>query len=194
MSRDPEATKRAILNATWTLLESADCTVRMSDIAKAAGVSRQAVYLHFPTRAELLIATVRHIDMEKDVNARLTASRSAATGRERLPAFVDAWCNYIPEVHGVATALMQLAPSDEAARAARDDRLAAIRHGCAAAVDALARDGALTPLHTPDDAADLLAALLSIPTYNALRLRAGWSQTHYVEKMQEAAAQLLIAN
>ncbi|MBT7717936.1 MAG: helix-turn-helix transcriptional regulator, partial [Halieaceae bacterium] len=27
----------------------------MSDIAKQTGISRQAVYLHFPTRAELLI-------------------------------------------------------------------------------------------------------------------------------------------
>ena len=69
MSRDSSDTRVRILNCTWNLLESRDKKVRMSDIAKAVGISRQALYLHFPTRAELLISTTRHIDSVKDVDA-----------------------------------------------------------------------------------------------------------------------------
>ena len=61
MSRDSSETKSRILNATWKLLESGDNAVRMSDIAKAVGISRQALYLHYPNRADLLVATTKHI-------------------------------------------------------------------------------------------------------------------------------------
>jgi AcrR family transcriptional regulator len=76
MSSNNIETRTRILDAAWKLLETGQGSgVRMSDIAKTAGISRQAVYLHFPTRAELLIATTRHLDVVKDVDARLMATR-----------------------------------------------------------------------------------------------------------------------
>ena len=138
MSRKNPNTRTRILDAAWTLLESGAARgVRMSDIAKAAGISRQALYLHFPSRAELLVATTRHVDEVKDVDARLAESR-AATGPARLDAFIAAWGGYIPEVQGVLRALAAVMETDAEARAAYDDRMAAVRHGCAAAVAALA--------------------------------------------------------
>ena len=81
-------TRSRILEAAWKLLEDgAGSEVRMSDIAKKAGISRQAVYLHFPKRADLLIAVTRYIDEANEVDARLAASRGAATGVERLDVF-----------------------------------------------------------------------------------------------------------
>ena len=97
MSSPTSETRVRILNATWKLLEASQGSgVRMSDIAKIAGISRQAVYLHFPNRAELLIATTRHLDEVKSVDARLMVSRNAITGLARLEAFIEAWGNYIP--------------------------------------------------------------------------------------------------
>ena len=72
-----EQTKTRILDTTWKLLEKRIEKNRMSDIAKAVGISRQALYLHYPTRAELLIATTKHIDTVKKVNQRLELSRTA---------------------------------------------------------------------------------------------------------------------
>ena len=89
MSRDINETRNRILNAAWKLLEAGQGSgVRMSDIAKTAGISRQAVYLHFPTRAELLTATTRYLDEINNADERLMASRNAATGLERLEAFI----------------------------------------------------------------------------------------------------------
>ena len=78
----------------------------MADIAKRAGISRQALYLHFRTRADLLIATTLHLDEVNRTEERLVASRTAATGLQRLEAFIEAWGSYLPEIHGVARALL----------------------------------------------------------------------------------------
>ncbi len=193
-SGNPE-TRKKILDAAWTLLEAAGGgDVRMSDIAREAGVSRQAIYLHFPARAELLAATTRHIDEVKDVEGRLVESRTAATGRQRLSAFIEAWGNYLPEIHGVATALIRLSPDDDAAREAWADRLRAVRDGCRAAIEALEKDGDLSPAYTAVQATDLLCTLLSVQVWEQLTAGCGWTQEAYVEEMQSVARRLLVAH
>lgn len=194
MSSENVETRTRILDAAWKLLEAGQGSgVRMGDIAKAAGISRQAVYLHFPTRAELLIATTRHLDQVKDVDARLAASRSAATGAERLEAFIEAWGNYIPEIDGVARALRAMQDTDEAARLAWADRMAAVRDGCHAAVKALKKDGALSPEHSVKEATDILWSLLSVPVWEQLTRDCGWPQRRYVSRMKDLARKALIA-
>ncbi len=189
MSSPLPDTHTRILSAACKLLEAADPAkpVRMADVAKAAGISRQALYLHFPSRAELLVAVTRHVDEVKGIDARFAASRAAVSGPERLDAFVAAWGGYIPEIHGMARALIAMYDSDTEARAAWDDRMNAVRHGCAAAVRALAEDGLLRADLDETRATDLLAALLSVETWARLVQGAGWSQADYVTTMQRMA-------
>lgn len=193
MSSDQTDTKSRILDATWNLLESGDKAVRMSDIAKAAGISRQALYLHFPNRAELLVATTRHIDSVKQVDARLAQSRSATSGRERLQAFVQAWGGYIPEIHGISVALRAMRDSDTEAAVAWDDRMQAVRHGCEAVVRAIAEDGNLRTGLTAQTATDLLWTLLSVENWERLVRDCGWSQAAYEQTMRETAEAVLMA-
>lgn len=191
-SGNPE-TREKILRAAWTLLEAAEGReVRMSDIAKAAGVSRQALYLHFPKRSDLLVATTRYIDDVKDVDTRLAASRSAKTGIERLAAFVDAWGNYIPEIYGAGKALMIMGDRESDARMAWDDRMRAVRDGCHAAVNALHRDGRLAAEHSVEQATDILWTLLSVRNWEQLTIDCGWSQVLYIEKTKSLARRLLV--
>ncbi len=193
MSTKIPDTRSRILQSTWTLLESGSGSdVRMSDIAKAAGISRQALYLHFPNRAELLIATTRYLDDVKNVDARLSAGRNAKTGTERLDAFIGAWGNYIPEIFGVAKALMAMQGSDAEARRAWNDRVEAVREGCEAAVDALARDGRLTARFSTDQATDLLLMLLSVRNWEQLTIGCGWSQHTYIDGIKHIARQALV--
>ena len=193
MSSDQTNTKTRILDTTWNLLESGEKAVRMSDIAKAVGISRQALYLHYPNRADLLVATTRHIDSVKNVDARLAESRSARSGIERLHAFIEAWGSYIPEIHGISVALRAMRDSDQAAADAWDNRMQAVRHGCEAAVRALAEDGKLRPGLTEDAATDLLWMLLSVENWECLVRDRGWSQAHYETTIKNLARAALLA-
>ncbi len=194
MSSEKADTRTRILDAAWRLLEAGHGSgVTMGDIAKTAGISRQAVYLHFPTRAELLIATTRYLDDVKNVDARLAASRNAATGLERLRAFIEAWGNYIPEVYGVAKALRSMKDTDQAADLAWVDRMEAVRQGCQAAVKALQDDGDLAPEHSVKEATDILWSLLSVQTWEQLTQECGWSQRRYITTMKSLAGKMLVA-
>ena len=193
MSSTSAPTAEKILDAALALLEARPAgPVRMSDIAKAAGISRQAVYLHHPTRGQLLVAAARRLDVVKDVDARLRASRTAQTGRARLAAYIAAWAAYIPEIHGVARALMAMQDSDPDAAAAWADRMDAFHQGCAAAVDMLAAEGALAEGRTAAEAADLLFALLSVRNWEILTRDRGWPQARYAEEMARAAEAMLL--
>lgn len=166
----------------------------MSDIARKAGISRQAVYLHFPKRAELLIATTHYIDEVKDVDGRLARSRQAGRGLERLDAFIEAWGGYVPEIHGVAKALMAMMANDADAADAWRGRMEALRQGCQAAVDAVHNDSKLTPDLSPQQATDLLWAILSVGNWELLTRECGWRQEDYIRHMKTAARKILIKN
>jgi AcrR family transcriptional regulator len=195
VSRKKIPTRDRILDAAWLLLEeSGGGEVRIADIAAKAGVSRQALYLHFPNRAELLIATTRYIDQKKDTDARLQESRAAKNGIDRLNAFIAAWGGYIPEIYGVARALMAMQNTDAEARAAWTDRMTALREGCAAAISALKRDGTLAEGMSAKAATDLLWTLLSVRNWEHLVQDCGWSQDRYIRTMQETAAKIFIRN
>jgi AcrR family transcriptional regulator len=182
-----EHTKMRILETTWKVLETRIDKNRMSDIAKAVGISRQALYLHYPTRAELLIATTKHIDTVKKVNQRLELSRAAGSGLERLHFFIKAWGGYIPEIHGISVALRNMRKNDKAAAKAWDDRMQAVRHGCQAAVRAIAKDGKLKSDLTEQVATDILWTLLTVENWEKLVLNCAWSQSAYEDKMTELA-------
>ncbi|RED13158.1 TetR/AcrR family transcriptional regulator [Pontivivens insulae] len=195
MSSPALDTRSRILDAACRALGSGEAApeIRMADIAKAAGVSRQALYLHFKNRADLLIATVRHVDIAADTDAVLAESRGA-TGPRRLSAWIAAWGGYIETVYPYAKALMAMYDDDPDAAAAWDDRMHAMREGCAAAVEALVRADRLTPDLTPDLATDLLFALLSIRMWEVLTKEQGWPIERYIAEMTKLAhARLVVA-
>lgn len=175
------------------LEEQAGRHVRMSDIARASGVSRQAVYLHFASRTELLVAATRYLDEKLDLESRLAPSRAAGSGRDRLNRYIEFWGNYVPRIYGVAKALLMAQDSDAAAATAWTDRMAALRHGCRAVVAALHADGELAAEWTPQDATDALWSLLLVPNWECLTFECGWSTKKYVDRMQTLAQRSLVA-
>jgi len=187
-----EQTAEKILTSACNLIgENHDEIVTMADIAKAAGISRQALYLHYPNRADLLVALARHADKIHNIDARLDASRRATVGVERLHLFIDAWGNYIPDVYCIASALFAMKDTDEAAEAAWNDRMNALRHGCEAAVKALQHDGVLSADRSVKEATDILWTMLSIQNWELLTRSCGWSQERYIHNLQQMTAQIL---
>lgn len=185
MSSENFETRVRILEATVQLLEQhRGKGVRMSDIARVAGISRQAVYLHFTSRADLLAATTHHMDDLLDLDRRLARSRDAKSGIERLDAYIEFWGSYVPEIFSVAKALLMVQDSDEAAASAWHERMLAMRDGCRAAIEALKDDGVLADAWNVKRATDLLWTVLSVRNWEQLTQECGWSQRQYIRWLQ----------
>ena len=193
MSSEPSETKTKILSAALQLLiASGGKDVRMSDIAKAAGVSRQAIYLNFESRTDLMVATVQYGDQVNDAAGQVRAWRDAE-GVEKLDAWIKFWGNYLPQIFGVTKALMVAKESDEAAAAAWDDRMADVRQSCRQTIASLSAAGLLAKPWRVDTATDLLWAMLSVANYEQLTVTGNWSAQQYIKHMRLAARQMLVA-
>src|ERR687894_2052019 len=186
MSSGQSETRTRILEATWRLMEERNGQgVRMRDVAEAAGISRQAVYDHFGSRADLMVETARYGDEVRGLDERLRRYRAATTGVEQLEAFVEFWGNYIPEIYGIARALLAARETDEAVAAAWDDRMGVVCEACRDIIERLHRDGTLASWWPRDEAADLLWTMLSIRNWEQLTIECGWTTNQYVGWMQE---------
>ncbi|MBV1902744.1 MAG: TetR/AcrR family transcriptional regulator, partial [Marinosulfonomonas sp.] len=103
------------------------------------------------------------------------------------------WGGHIPQIYGVAQALLAMRDTDEAADLAWNNRMQAVRHGCAAAVAALERDHLLGADHTSKQATDILWTLLSVRNWEHLTGDCGWSQADYIKKIKLLARRVLLA-
>lgn len=193
MSSGDPRTRARILEKTWQLLErKKGRAARVDDIARAAGVSRQAVYLHFPSRAELLVATVRYVDQKNNLDQRVRSFASAVNGVEALQAFVEFWGSYMPIIHGLAKALLAVRETDKAAAAAWEDRMAALRDGCHTIIECLQRDDLLALDVSTDVAANLLWSMLSMGVWENLTAECGWSNSEYIARMKVVLRQTFV--
>lgn len=83
--------------------------------------------------------------------------------------------------------------TDDAAAAAWNDRMQAVRHGCEAAVMALKSADRLMADYSVEQATDLLWALLSVEVWEKLRFECGWSQAVYITAVQKMARDSLVS-
>jgi AcrR family transcriptional regulator len=193
MSSENIETRTRILQATVQMLEGGGGRgVRMGDIAAAAGISRQAVYLHFASRTELLVAATKYLDEVLGSDRRLAPSRAATSGVKRLELYIESWGRYIPQIYNVAKGLMLAQDTDEAAAAAWKDRMLAMRDGCRAAIEALHADGSLAPEWTPRRATDALWTMLLVPNWENLTIECGWSTQQYIRWMKTLAKRTFV--
>lgn len=185
MSSDKTDTRSRILEATCKLLElSSGKAVRMSDIAKAAGVSRQAVYLHFESRDDLMIATRAYVDDMKGLQERLKVLHAATQGTELLEAIVDVWGNYIADIYVIDKAMMNTLDTDEARATVWSDCMSGLKDMCRNAIDMLEHENRLTSGWSKKEAAEMFMMTLSIQNWEHLTLECGWSTAQYVTRMK----------
>lgn len=85
-----------------------------------------------------------------------------------------------------------MSDTDEAAATAWGKRMADMREGCEAAVNALNNDNMLSPDHAPHQATDILWTLLSIRNWEQLTLECGWSQETYIETLKSMAHRIFV--
>lgn len=189
------STRKKILSVTWQLMrKGSGMALRMSDIASAAELSRQALYLHFDSRTELFVDAARYGDEVLKMEDRLQAVQDAPSGIACLNAFISFWGNYLPDIRGCAKALMDIRETDEAAAAAWNDRMNTMREACREIVESLHRDGVLCSGWTIEEATDVLWSMVSIPNWLQLTQECGWSQKEYTNRMQTMAHRVLVCD
>jgi AcrR family transcriptional regulator len=168
--------------------------VLMRDIAEVVGISRQAVYLHFGSRTELMIATVQYVDEVKGLDDRFKQFYTATRGIERLEICIDVWGNYIPEIYGLAKALLSTRDTDDAAAAAWKSAIGCLHDACREIVEALERERSLAPGWSRHDAIDMLWTMLSIHNWEHLTIECGWSTPQYIGWMKTLLKRTFVDN
>lgn len=182
------STRERILSTARELTEQDDDGVpSMSVLARAVGISRQALYLYFPDRASLLLALVAHVDEREDLQAGMAAVRAApdAAGQIRAWAQMQAWRN--PRIAPLARALDQARHTDQAASAAWRDRTDNRMRGAAAIITRLREEGQLHPSWKTWEAAALLWELTSFRVWDDLVNESRLTPDRYIEIVTAAA-------
>jgi AcrR family transcriptional regulator len=189
MSRTNSRTQ--ILEAALALItRRGDASVTVAEIGKAAGVSRQAVYLNFVDRADLMLALVRFVDERRGLSRELEKIRSAPDGLAAVRELVALQARGNPEVRAIARALDAVRRTDAEVERSWQDRLNDRLQGCRQIVSRLEADGVLRKDLKPAAAADLLWSITSLRAWDDLILQRGWSAKQYEKRIYE----LLVAS
>lgn len=175
-----------ILDAALGLIASrGEAAVTMAEIADAAGVSRQAVYLHFADRADLMLALVRHADEKRGLEKELRKIREAPDSLAAMREMVALQTRMNPGIWAAARAVDAVRRTDEAAERGWQDRLAYRLEGCRQMIRRLQDEGHLRSGLEPAAAADLLWSVTSLRMWEDLALERGWSARQYEKHVTE---------
>ncbi|HXF97837.1 MAG TPA: helix-turn-helix domain-containing protein [Gaiellaceae bacterium] len=195
MSRDERATRTAALEAARDLFGAEGYHgVGLERVAKRAGVSRQTIYLHFGSKAGLLVELARYEHERSGIDALAERTVwSAPDAVAALEAWVALFPAFAPQVLDFVRALDGARRSDpdaaEVWRDQSDDRW----QGCRRLAEWLKRDGVLAPGWTIRSAADLIWALASLQMYDWLTLERGWSAGEFTRRIQQTLRRTLVA-
>ena len=188
---DP-ATHTRLLDAAWQeVAELGIERLTLAAVGARAGVSRQAVYLHFGNRATLLVEMAARHDRTSGF------TRQLATTRQQDPvdgfrAMLDAWFDYLPTVLRVGTALeaAQLTGGDGAD--AYRDRMNDWWNGIRIAIQRLADAGHLSSDWTIDTATDWVWASVHPTTFHHLVTERRWTATDAARRINDSLARDLL--
>src|SRR3954463_2374500 len=181
------STRDRILDNALDLIEAKPDTVpSMSAIARATGISRQALYLHFPERASLLLALVEHVDEREHLQAEIATVQAAPDGPAQVRAWAEMQARRNPGIAAVARALDQTRHGDDPAAAAWRDRTANRLGAATGIVRRLRAEGHVHRSWKKDEAAALMWELLSFRVWDDLVNEARIPPGRYVEMVTAA--------
>ncbi len=186
-------TRQRILNATARWLEShSGQQLTMSMIASECGLSRQAIYLHFADRTELLLEVSRQVDAAARTPERQRRIDDAESSREALRESVSVQAEIKPQLRGIATALDILRRSDAAAAAAWEEREHARLRRCRAIIRRLHQENQLASRYSVADAAQLLWAVTSQRVWDDLVIDQNWTSARYRTRLIQLVEDALL--
>ena len=188
---DPETRKR-IIEVTRQLLVEHGSGLRLQEVAAQAGVSRQALYLHFGDRQGLILALVREMDATLQLADLLAHVYAAENGGQLLERAMRLSTDFWRKVAPVAGVLV--GSQDDALRAAWRDRMTFRRGTFRRMAERLDEMGELASSWSVDDASALLYAVTHFDSWRELTEELSWSDDHYVEAMGSLLGRALLGD
>jgi AcrR family transcriptional regulator len=184
-----------ILNAALALIERRKgADVSMAEIAKAARVSRQAVYLHFADRADLMLALVRYAHEKLGIAEQVIKLEQAANGVAAMKVWVSLQARNNPSVWPVARSLEVVRRTDAAAEQGWQDRSKHRLELCRQIVARMYNDRALKKRITPEVATELLWSVTSLRAWEELVLERGWTASQYEQRITTLLCDALVTD
>jgi AcrR family transcriptional regulator len=185
-------TRQEVLDRAWELIAARGAEVSMAEIARAAGISRQAVYLHFGTRGGLLMALVKRADDRFRIRESFAEALGQPTAEERLDAWLAAWFAFIVRIQPVARDLIRLRSTDADAASAWEDRMTDLRSWLREMIVTVEREGALRTEWSVDEAADYLWAASSVQMWDLLTGDRHWDAPRVGETLRRTIPAVLL--
>jgi AcrR family transcriptional regulator len=191
--RRESAVRGRILREAWAMIEAGRLDdLTMGAVAKAAGVSRQTVYVQFGSRAGLLVQMVRERDAVNPRAERVAAAIASPDPVAALVAFTRELGGWWQDIDPIAQALFAASLTDAAARAAWEDRMAHLHEFTDAVVERLTEAEVLAPGWDATAASDWLAAQLNPLGWVLLVKDSGWAQGLYEQRLAAIVQDVLV--
>lgn len=187
-----QRTREEILDAAWDLISEKGADVSLSEIGKAAGISRQSVYLHFGTRGGLLMALVKRADDRFEIKERMFASFDIADPHKRLDQTIQVWIDFVKKIYPVATDLVRLRATDADAAAAWEDRMADLRNWLFILAKSLKDDNVLASEWNEKEASEYLWASFSVQMWGLLVQDCQWPEGDATKALRRTIPQTLL--
>ena len=176
--------RRRIFEAAWQLIVvRGEAGFTMAQIARKAKISRQALYLHFADRAQLLDALVKYADEQRALTSAIQHIVDAPTAREAINRMVSLQALQNPRIWAIALAFEAVRRTDKAAQRSWQGRQTRRLETCRTLIERLRREGELRPTLTIAEAADLLYVITSLRMWEDLVLVRGWTADEYQERV-----------
>jgi AcrR family transcriptional regulator len=166
--------------------------VTLAEIAKRAGVSRQAIYLFFGNRAGLLKAMTVYRDESAGVPERLQAAIRAPSPQAAISEFVRIFFGYLPQIDPVAYALAGAATMDADAHEAWQSRINGLRGLFLRLTRRMAAEGFLANGWNAREAADFIYAQAHYLTWRHLVIECGWTSRQAADRIARTLIETLV--
>ncbi len=177
-------TRDALLTGARSILERDGFqALTMGAVAREAGVSRGAVYLHFASRSDLVAALFDHVAWQQGLAASLEPVWDAPDPVAALDEWAAHLARYHPALIPVDRAITHVQGRDPDAADHRQRVSEAQRAGCERLARRLAEEGRLAEPWTIETATDMLYALISTDMIERLITDCDWPQTQLAEHL-----------
>jgi len=176
--------REKILEAVVTLLGTdTGAEFTYDRLAREANVSRQTVYAHFPTRADLLVAVADHARAKFDADRLSIPILEAATGVDALTALVAFHVSFTPKVLRQYRAVEYARSTDPELMKAFGKRTRGRDQLIRLVMTRLQAEGRLHPAWSVDSATDFVVATVNASTTYELLENRGWSIPELEERL-----------